>query len=268
VLRGSFGFQTLRREDQAVANRLVAAVNDYAAIIRGKPLSLVDSTGFSWESVSLALQGVRDAGIRANSWDADRLFTDNDTTLQRTFGVLFRIPELRQELAEVTGGGRGDGDMLARIVKDWVNGASLPDLADAYFSGADDDPTAAISKACRLVYGRLTSTASWGLSAIQSLTIGDALDGMSEAEQKRFRNLPSRIFYGVNSDTAIDLRLLGVPRNAAQPLSDYLAKQRFDGGLQSMRNTLSGLTDADWRSAVGAAGPTYQKAWKILEGYS
>lgn len=35
VLRGSFGFQTLRREDQAVANRLVAAVNDYAAIIRG-----------------------------------------------------------------------------------------------------------------------------------------------------------------------------------------------------------------------------------------
>ncbi len=269
VLRGSFGFQTLRREDQAIANRLVAAVNDYAAIIRGKPLALVDSTGFSWESVSLALQGVRDAGIRANSWDADRLFTDNDTTLQRTFGVLFRIPELRQELAEVTGGGRGNGDMLARIVKDWVNGASLPDLADAYFSGADDDdPTAAISKACRLVYGRLTSTASWGLSAIQSLTIGDALNGMSEAEQKRFRNLPSRIFYGVNSDTAIDLRLLGVPRNAAQPLSDYLAKQRVDGGLSSMRNRLSGLTDADWRNAVGAAGPTYQKAWKILEGYS
>jgi len=268
VLRGSFGFQTLRREDHALANRLVAAVNDYAAIIRGKPLALVDSTGFSWESVSLALAGVRDAGIRADSWDPERLFTDNDTTLERTFGVLFRIPELRQELVEVTGGGRGNGDMLARIVKDWVKGASLPDLAEAYFSGDDDDPTSAISRACRLVYGRLTSTASWGLSAIQSLTIGDALEGMSEAEQKHFRNLPSRIFYGVNSDMAIDLRLLGVPRNAAQPLSDYLSRQRVDGGLKAIRTTLNGLTDEDWRRAVGSAGATYQKAWKIIEGYS
>lgn len=268
VLRGSFGFQTLRREDRAIANRLIAAVADYATIIRGKPLNLVDSTGFSWESVSLALHGVRDAGIRADSWDVDRLFTDNDTTLQRTFGVLFKIPEVREELIEVTGGGRGDGDMLARIVKDWVKGASLRDLAEAYFSDGGDNPTAAISKACRLVYGRLTSTASWGLSAVQSLTIGDALDEMGEAEQKSFRNLPSRIFYGVNSDMAIDLRLLGVPRNAAQPLSDYLAAQRVDGGLRSMRAALSGLTDADWRRAVGPAGPTYQKAWKIIEGYS
>ncbi len=268
VLRGSFGFQTLRRTDQAIANRLVAAVNDYVALIRGKPLALVDSTGFSWESVSLALSGVRDAGIRADSWDSERLFTDNDTTLQRTFGILFRIPELREELAEVTGGGRGDGDMLARIVKDWVKGASLPDLAEAYFSGDDDDQTAAISKACRLVYGRLTSTASWGLSAIQSLTIGDALNGMSESEKKHFRNLPSRIFYGVNSDMAIDLRLLGVPRNAAQPLSDYLARQRVGGGLKSIRSNLNGLTDADWLRAVGPAGSTYQKAWRIIEGYS
>jgi hypothetical protein len=56
--------------------------------------------------------------IRADSWNPDTLFTDGDTTLKRTFGVLFRIPELRQELIEVTGGSRGDGDKLARIVKD------------------------------------------------------------------------------------------------------------------------------------------------------
>ena len=270
VLRGSFGFQKLRQEDQAVANRLVAAVHQYAGMIRGKPLAFVDSTGFSWESVSRALAGVRDAGIRADAWNPDTLFTDNDTTLQRTFGVLFQIPELRKELAEVTGGGRGNGGQLARIVKDWVQGASLPDLAQAYFAGeeGDGDPTAALTKACRLVYGRLTSTASWGLSAIQSLTVGDALDGMSEAEQKRFRNLPSRIFYGVNSDMAIDLRLLGVPRNAAQPLSDLLSSRRVDAGLRPMRAALGALSTADWQAAVGRAGPTYQRAWRILEGLS
>lgn len=268
VLRGSFGFQKLRREDQAAANRLVAAVNDYAAIIRNQPLSLVDTTGFSWESVSRALAGARAAGIRADSWDASTLFTPNDSTLQNAFGVLLHIPELRAELAEVTGGGRGNGDMLARIVKDWVNGASLADLANEHFRSASDNDTSAMSKACRLVYGRLTSTASWGLSAIQSLTIGSALDKMSEAEQRTFRNLPSRIYYGVNSDSAIDLRLMGVPRNAAQPLANYLAGRNVAGGIKPMRGALSNLTSTEWQAAIGPAGATYQRAWRVLEGLS
>lgn len=268
VLRGSFGFQKLRREDQASANRLVAAVNQYAAIIRNQPLSLVDTTGFSWESVSSALAGARAAGIRASSWDASTLFTDKDRTLQDAFGVLLQIPELRTELADVTGGGRGDGDLLARIVKDWVNGASLSDLANEHFRGVNDNDTTAMSKACRLVYSRLTSSASWGLSAIQSLTIGDAIDGMTAEEQRTFRNLPSRIYYGVNSDAAIDLRLLGVPRNAAQPLSDYLSGRTVAGGISSTRGALTSLTVDDWRAAVGRAGPTYHRAWRILEGLS
>lgn len=266
VLRGSFGFQKLRREDQTVANRLVAAVTDYAAIIRNQPLSLVDTTGFSWESVSRALAGARAAGIDSNSWDASTLFTANDRTLQNAFGVLLQIPELKAELAEVTGGGRGNGDLLARIVKDWVNGASLAEMANEHFRGPNDSPTDAMSKACRLVYGKMTSTASWGLSAIQSLTIRDGLDRMTEEERRTFRNLPSRIYYGVNSDMAIDLRLMGVPRNAAQPLSDHLSRQNVGTGIKSMRAALEGLSDADWHTAVGAAGPTYQKAWKILEG--
>ena len=266
VLRGSFGFQKLRRVDQDAANQLVAAVHDYAAIIRNQPLSLVDTTGFSWESVSLALAGTRAAGIRADSWDPSALFTSNDRTLQDAFGVLLQVPELRTELAEVTGGGRGDGALLARIVKDWVNGASLATLADEHFRAPNDDPTTAMSKACRLIYGRLTSTASWGLSAIQSLTIGSALDGMSPAEQKTFRNLPSRIYYGVNSDAAIDLRLMGVPRNAAQPLADFLSTRSIDGSLKSIRGALTGLSTTDWNNAIGRSGATYYKAWRILEG--
>lgn len=268
VLRGSFGFQKLRQEDQAVANRLVNAVQEYAQVIRGQPLALVDSTGFSWESVARALAGARDAGIRADAWDPATLFTENDATLQKTFGVLFAIPELRSELAEVTGGGRGDGDLLARIVKDWVNGASLPDLAQEYFTRYGDDHTAALTKACRLVHGRLTSTASWGLAAIQSLTAGDLLETMSATEQKAFRNLPSRIFYGVNTDAAIDLRLLGVPRRAAQPIADQLRARGVGGGVRELRSALTSLGAADWTQALGAAGPTYQRAWKVLEGLS
>lgn len=266
VLRGSFGFQKLRQDDHSAANRLVNAVQEYAQVIRGQPLALVDSTGFSWESVARALAGANEAGIRADAWNPDKLFTDNDTTLQKTFGVLFAIPELRSELTEVTGGGRGDSDLLARIVKDWVNGASLPDLARDYFTQDGDNPTAALTKACRLVHGRLTSTAAWGLSAIQSLTVGDALDQLSADGQKAFRNLPSRIFYGVNTDAAIDLRLLGVPRSAAQPMADHLRSRGVSGGVRELRTALVDLGADDWSQALGVAGATYQRAWKVLEG--
>ena len=117
-----------------------------------------------------------------------------------------------------------------------------------------------------IVFGRLTSTASWGLSAIQSLTVGDALEGMSEEERKRFRNLPSRILYGINSDMAIDLRLLGVPRSAAQPLADFLKSRKVDGGLGKMRLPLNSFSTEDWRAAVGNAGLTFERAWRVLEG--
>jgi len=265
VLRGSFGFQELRQHDRLVANQLVEAVRDYAAIIRGKPLSLVDSTGFSWESVNKALAGVGQAGLRAESWDADSIFSPRDRTLERAFGVLFSIPELRDELIEATGGQGPNGDLLARIVKDWVGGASISDLAESYFSRPGRSSTESITRACRAVHGRLTSTASWGISALQALTAGGAVDDMSDDERKTFRNLPSRVYYGVDSDAAIDLRLLGVPRNAAQPIADLLA-ERNEGGIGPLRRAVEGLRADEWESALGDSGSIYRRAWRVIEG--
>ena len=79
--------------------------------------------------------------------------------------------------------------------------------------------------AVRLLFGRLTQTASWGLSALQSLTLGNAFDELSPDEQRSLRNLPARVYYGVNSDEAVALRLLGVPRTAAPALAMGLCGQ-------------------------------------------
>jgi len=222
LLRGSFGFQKIRQQDAATANALVNAVQRYAAILRGKPLALVDSTGFSWESVSHALAGIREENFSADMWMSGRLFSDGNSDLARAFGVLFKVPEIRSELSDAIRGRGTDGDLLARIVKDWVHGASIPEIAAAHFPN-DEDKTDSITNACRSVYGSLIQTASWGLSALQSLTMGNAIDELNADEQRMVRNLPSRVYYGVNSDAAIDLRLLGVPRKAAQPLADAFA---------------------------------------------
>lgn len=267
VLRGSLGFQKLRQNSLAQANLLVAAVQDYAEMLNGKPLALVDATGFSWESVSLALGNVGSYGIDASSWRPDTLFRSDDTTLERAFGVLFKIPEIRQELIDVTGGKSGDGKTLALIVKDWVQGADIPYIAKTYFQRPNEDLDEAITRACRAVHGRLALSASWGVSALQALTGGDAAKEMSAEELRSFQNLPSRIFYGVDTDDAIDLRLLGVPRSAAPALASLLGKNKTGDSVHTRRAALNALTDADWSGAIGATGPVYRRAWRVIEGF-
>lgn len=271
VLRGTLGFQALRKSHKGWADDLVAGVYQYAKRIKGKPLKLVDTTGFSWESVSHTLVRLNQEKLTAESWSPD-LFSTRRADLQKMMGVLLQVPELRQQLREVTGGEQPNGDTLSRIICDWVQGRTLTEMATEYFSKDDEeegkgdrDPTAAMTRCCRNVFGRLTQTASWGLSALQSLTLGDALDTMSAEDQRALRNLPARVYYGVNSDEAVALRLLGVPRSAAAPLARSL-KVGADESLAVVRTKLRSSTVNGWRTALGERGESYHRVWSIMEG--
>jgi hypothetical protein len=73
---------------------------------------------------------------------------------------------------------------------------------------------------CRkVVVGKLTHVASWGLSALQALILRDSLEAGPPKHVRAIRNLPARVYCGVNSDAADSLRLLGVPRGLAAPLA-------------------------------------------------
>lgn len=273
VLRGTLGFQALRKSQKSWADSLVQGVYNYAERIKGKPLKLVDATGFSWESVSNTLVRVNEANLTSEVWSPE-LFDTRRDDLQRLMGVLLQVPELRVPLKEVTGGEQPDGDMLARIICDWVQGRPLTEMAMEYFSKksgddkestGDGDPIAAMTRCCRSVFGRLTQTASWGLSALQSLTVGDSFDAMSAEDQRALRNLPARVYYGVNSDEAVALRLLGVPRTAAAPLAKSLGVGASEP-LNVVRAKLRAANVNTWRTALGDRGESYHRVWSIIEG--
>ena len=273
VLRGTLGFQALRKSHKSWADSLVQGVYNYAERIKGKPLKLVDATGFSWESVSNTLVRMNEAKLTSDVWSPD-LFGTRRNDLQRMMGVLLQVPELRESLKEVTGGEQPNGDMLARIICDWVQGRPLTEMAMEYFakksgdeeeSTGDGDPVAAMTRCCRSVFGRLTQTASWGLAALQSLTIGDSFDTMSAEGQRVLRNLPARVYYGVNSDEAVALRLLGVPRTAAAPLAMSLGVGASDP-LNEVRAKLRAANVNTWRTALGDRGESYHRVWSIIEG--
>ena len=275
VLRGTLGFQSLRKSHKGWADSLVQGVYAYAERIKGKPLNLVDATGFSWESVNATLARLAQENL-PDDVGSPELFAGRRDDLRRMMGLLLQVPELREPLKDITGGTSPDGDKLARIICDWVQGRPLIEMATDHFSQSVEeesdetatDPVAAMTKCCRSVFGRLTQTASWGLSALQSLTLGNAFDGLlSPDEQRSLRNLPARVYYGVNSDEAVALRLLGVPRTAAPALAMGLAVQA-DEPLHQVRGRLRAADVSAWTKAMGERGASCHRVWSIMEGGS
>ena len=272
MLRGTLGFQSLRKSHKGWADILVHGVYAYAERIKGKPLGLVDATGFSWESVNATLGRLGREKLPDDVWSPE-LFANRRDDLRRMMGLLLQVPELRDPLREVTGGKSPDGEKLARIICDWVQGRPLTEMAIVYFNQPVEeendeivgDPVAAMTRCCRSVFGRLTQTASWGLSALQSLTLADSIDELSADEQRNLRNLPARVYYGVNSDEAVALRLLGVPRTAAPVLAKELAV-KADEPLHQLRTRLRATDVSVWTKAMGERGISYHRVWSILEG--
>jgi len=254
VLRGTLGFEKLRAHDSTLANKLLSGIQRYTDYL-GRPnqrLKLVDSTGFSLQSINTVLKN--NGNIDSSSWNPERLFTKNTTTLENMMGVLLRVPELRENLAAATGGESPDGNKLALIIKDWVNGTSVADIADTYF---DKNMT----KCGQNLFGKLTQTASWGLGALLSITAGD----LPESQYKQLSNLPSRVFYGVNNDSAIVMRLLGIPRTAAISLANSMGDV-LNQPLPQVRSSLRNLPEQRWVAALGENALVYKKVWNILEG--
>jgi len=221
---------------------------------------LVDSTGFSLQSINRVL--VEAGDIRGATWNSDSLFSHDNQDLQGMMGILLKVPELRENLKAVTGGENPDGEKLALIIKDWVNGVSVPEIATRYFMNEGDDATKSMTTCGKNLFGRLTQTASWGLGALLSITGSD----LPEEDFKALRNLPSQVYYGVNNDSAIALRLLGVPRAAAIPLANNMGNI-LEQPLAEVRERLKNLDETGWTQALGQRkGGVYRKVWRVLEG--
>lgn len=272
ILRGTLGFSTLRLDHPHLAAKLIEGVRSYAERLIGKPLSLVDSTGFSWETVNNTLRRLGEQRINESSWNSDLLFRGPSEPLRKMMGILLEVPELRENLIAATGGDRPDGNKLARMISDWVQGAGLEQMATTYFAPEgvalnSEQLTESMTKCCQNLFGRLTQTASWGLAALQAMTLSEpTMAKLSQAEQQTLRNLPARVYYGVNTDEAIALRLLGVPREASQPLANQLGSTSFSRPLSGIRKDLRDQGPTPWITALGPIGKAYHRAWTILEG--
>jgi hypothetical protein len=269
VLRGTFGFQELRAASLTSSLELIRSVRAYTEQLAGKPLALVDSTGFSLESVTATLGRLTAANIDQSVWDGP-VFGDNVAPLAEMIGIMLQVPELRESLIEQGDtAGYANGTFVAQVMARWVNGSSLREISEEFFARANEDPLEAMTRCCSRLFGKFAPTVAWGLSAMQALTLRGVFDDLDDTRQRELRNLPSFAFYGVNSESAVALRLLGVPRSAAHGLAEGLglpATGAVGASIPELRARLTSMTDQAWATAMGDLGPAYRRMWNILNG--
>ena len=178
--------------------------------------------------------------------------------------MLLQVPELREQLVERLDTNEAQGDFLSRVVKDWVAGRALSEMAAEYFSssesGKERDATKAMTRCCQRLFSSILPTISWGLSALQALNLA----GHEGEVDPDTRDVPSYVFYGVDSREAVALRLFGVPRGAAPSLARTLGQQGVS--TEQLRDRLQGSSSATWQQALGDVGDAYYQAWQLVEG--
>jgi helicase len=118
------------------------------------------------------------------------------------------LPEL--SLAIGFGSGQMNVGAVARVVQEWIDGLSIPEISKEF---PDDEEEKRIRHAASYLFGEVSQTVSWGAHAYLK-SWGIRHDKEVEIEAKD-RMLGAYIQYGVNSPEAAVASLLGIPRQFA-----------------------------------------------------
>jgi replicative superfamily II helicase len=272
TMRRTYGYNQLSEDKKHI---LLKSVKEYAQKLdKNKHLAtLSDATGFSPETIQSTISKVRGAGIRNEDWTGSSLFSSDPKTLQKLVGIMLNAPEIKTQLNEIKiGGSTITNSTLARLISDWVTGKEIPDMARNYFGGEDCN---SISNCVNAIYSKLVYSATWGLAALQKMPgSGLDFDKLTDDEKRKLSNLPAMIYYGVNTDEAVLLRKVNIPRAIAHQLGQKL---RDDFGADfSVKSTsdvsdwLNNLDNNEWQKAIPSgktiSGEDYKNVWKILSG--
>ena len=280
LLRQTYGYTAMRNdpEQRQKADALLDATHSYARKLADMPqgiAELADSTGFSPEGVRDAIRGIGslESRLTASDWAPESLFGSGGR-MADLFGVMLRVPQLKQDLVELGGSGF-DRSRISEITNDWVSGKGLEAIAREYFSRENDDEagTGALTDACRAIYRTIVNSGTWGISALSRMS-GIDFDALSEADKRRINALPAMIYHGVSSEDAVLMRMNSAPRSAAEALGSLYRDVSGDDesrySVGEARRFLQELGADEWHGVRPEGAPLsgigYKRVWEILSG--
>jgi hypothetical protein len=138
-------------------------------------------------------------------------------------------------------------------------------LAERYPTSREKAPDDQLAEFSRYLFSELLGRASWGLGALETVTLAGKEPG-SIPEEAPY--VPSMVFFGVRQKEAVWLRMVGVPRVAANGLADLW---RARGKVQpesygEIRDWVGKLSDEEWRQALPKASSLKPDDLRIIWG--
>ena len=270
ILRGTWGYRRLSSSRPIAAEQLVDASRQYASTLRNMGpgvLSLVDSTGFSGETLMEILEKRALLPSTPDDWHPNALFGAGTPTLADLSQILLGVRELQLDLPPGS-----QHRHLADVLSMWVEGRPLGEIATRHFQREGTELTDAITHCCRQIFQRFAQSGAWGLGALQVLA-GVETSDLPPEQADALRSVPAMVFYGVPTVNAVLMRTLAVPRSIAVPLGDRFSAEQEGGAgprVSRAREWLTNLPSEAWEEVKPAtarmSGDDYRRIWRVLNG--
>ena len=130
---------------------------------------------------------------------------------------------------------------MGKLVSKWMSGTNIRGIATNIL-GANDSKS--ISKCVRIIYNEVTNSASWGLAAMFKAPSDD----LTKEQKQSITNLPAKIYYGVDTDAAVLIRLNNIPRSIAKSMGSIYEDSHSvqESTPNKVRRWISGLDASQW----------------------
>ena len=202
-------------------------------------LQFADKTGFSVPSVLQIMHEKSQNSMIADlhGWIPDVMFNRKDTTnLTEKIKVIAALKET--ELGTDSKAAPFNPELIAKMITSWVKGDKLNTISlihPAYSNMKDDERMTEFVKKMNDIRFKT----SWGLSALEGIVKGNQ-------DELKDSYIPSLVYYGVDSEKPLALRMLGVPRSLSFSLAKIIDRDLKEYSFSSLRNKVRKLSLTEW----------------------
>jgi superfamily II DNA/RNA helicase len=225
-------------------------------------LAFADKTGFSVPSVlrvmASASQNHNIKNVR--KWTKEELFDiNNSDNLAEKIEVIAALKETKLGIEENSF--PFNPKLYAQIIINWVKGEKLVNIANLhpFFNIQNKESKEAEERITNFVkkMNDIRFKASWGLSALEGIVRGN------ENEIKD-SYIPSLVYFGVDNERSLALRMIGIPRMLSTSLQDILHDNLNQYTFRDIRNKVKHLTNTDWDTLKPSNSTLSGIEWKRI----
>jgi len=220
-------------------------------------LSFSDKTGFSVPSVLKVMRESSQNDIikDLDAWSPNEVFNrQNPANLTEKIKVIAALKETR--LGTDSDKASFNPELIAKIIISWVKGDKVSTIAEQHPAFANKESNEQINSFVKQM-NNVRFKASWGLSALEGIVRGNH-------EEVKDSHIPSFVYYGVDNEKSLALRMLGMPRQLSSSFTQIIEKEVNTYSLSAIRKMINGLTNSDWDALKPRTSTLTGMEWKRI----